>query len=73
MISTIKYAKFKFKKNDLLKNKLFFFDKISLFFFKLFFSPRFYSKSSALRNGVGIKVQIQASDFGLRFSVFLRE
>jgi hypothetical protein len=26
-----------------------------------------------LRNGVGIKVQIQASDFGFRFSVFLRE
>jgi hypothetical protein len=26
-----------------------------------------------LRNGVGIKVQIQASDFGIRFSVFLRE
>ncbi len=32
MISTIKYAKFKFKKKGLLKNKLFFCDKISLFF-----------------------------------------
>jgi hypothetical protein len=52
MISTIKYAKFKFEKNDLLKNKLFFCDKISLFFLKLFFLPRFYSKSSALRNAI---------------------
>jgi hypothetical protein len=52
MISTIKYAKFKFKKNDLLKNKLFFFDKISLFFFKLFFLPRFYSKFPTLRNEI---------------------
>jgi hypothetical protein len=31
------------------------------------------NEGNHVRNGVGIKVQIQASDFGLRFSVFLRE